>query len=396
MAIGCILSLLIWIGSAVAFFLAFDRFPTAVTEDSRIFVAIALGFGCALVFLQLWGIVSTIQKYIASKQEPGSWSDGQFVGISGRLQVTGEPVRSPVSDQPAGILEFEVKEITSTGKDRTTVSAYHGFLMATCGIQGPRGFVQFSGFPLLTKSSKAALETKEQALKLAQFLTGSVLTVLPNSPVAAAKELTGVLSSKEASVYKVFVQPSTDMLPPLNADASPGSSTSLNIPASTAHSPSAAELEDLDPEEAEELLPPDLDALENSRYSSVEEFAAALDAGNYFYEEKLFAVGEEVTAFGTYRQDKRALEIGSGFSNFKHSLDRGGIEKVLFRAALWAIIALLFWAIVLTGGVILAFPSFGADLTGMLQTYCSQSELGTTAQMLCDKAAELLPKQTPQ
>lgn len=337
---GCIVILAIWAGMSMYY----RSILPAETASEKWWIWVLLGLSVALIAAQIWALWLAIKKKRAASRGPDSWRDGDLVGVSGRIQAVRGAGKSPISGKPVLISEYQVKRISGSGKNRSEVTEYNGFLMVPCAIQTNRGMIRLFGFPLLTSFHIHNKDDFYDFSHIGEHLASAKVTELPSNPFKVLREFTNVLKDEDGDVQVDFGR---DILTDFN-DAEDFDSASVISDAGEA---------ELDDEELREEL--------RDRPVPTNRIAARFMSSGYHLFEQAVAPGAEVTAFGTYRAAQRAVDVGSGISNLSHTLEPGPIGKVVGKAIRSALIFLVIWSAVSVAGHLAVFP----ELRGKVEAY---------------------------
>ena len=321
---GCTLVLLVLFGAFAGYFYLLQ----GSEFESKIWIPILLAFGASIVVANLYGIVQALKQGQAAKKPRSEWRDQELVAVSGPIQPMRAAIQAPFSGLSAALVEYAIKR-QSTGESAVNIADYQGFLMTPCGVYSSEGLVRLVGFPLLNDNLSEVIPIDPEMLRRsAQYLSQCTFMQQAKSPLKALKQLTDVLSDDDGLVRADFCKGGTAHIIDSDVDQE------VNVQ-------SAAE--DLEQEDrnadqrASEVATPS---------DPISRVAQALADNGYTFEEKLFKVGEEVTAIGTYRASTQSIDIGSGLKNLAHSLQRGAASQVTARNLRRCVIATLFWGAV--------------------------------------------------
>ena len=326
---GCIFCLVIFAASWIGYWVYLQSTPLA----DKWWVPGLLALSVLLVVSNLWGISIALKQKIASGRSQADWRDGKLVGVSGVISAS-RPVTAPFSGKSAAIVEYEISK-TSHGSNNSTQKTKEcfGFMMAPTSIQSMRGTVRLVGFPMLA-DVRGTNVTDESAYRNAgEFLVKTTFKPEPGSALKILAEINAVLTDEDGVVDAHF----GDM--ELRDSVLAG---------------------DYDPDDTDEITDTDDGTDENpvdeepaeapDAAGSAGRVGEKLSTRGYDLTETVISPGETITAFGTYRASKQAIDIGSGMTNLSHSLHRGPIEKVLFRKLRNSCFGTLFWGAVAAAG----------------------------------------------
>lgn len=292
--------------------------------EDHYWLPVVLGVLAGFVVANIQGIfVALKQRGVLSKPR-SSWTDGEFVGISGRIQAVGTPLKSPFSDAPIVIGEYEIKYRT-TGKNNADYGVYSGFLMAPCAISSRQGSIKLVGFPLLSEISASNVYIQEQSWhSVGKYLASCKFEKRSANPLEAIKQLNAILRDDDGELRADYIKDGVSLH--LNEDGEP---------------------------------------------ATAEEIATELSKGPYYFEEKSIPNGAEVTAFGTYRSAKQVLDIGSGLSSISHGIKLGSAEVVTRKAIRLAIFMSIFFTVIFVGVNIFVLKNVGYDLGPQIEGFLS-------------------------
>lgn len=338
---GCLFMLLAWGGSAYFFWTRLDP-----QLEARIWIAIGLGLAVTLVLGQILALLTSIKKLAVSGKSVETWKDGELVGISGAIRPKGFAITAPASGTQAVIVEYElerrVRRKTSKGSETSYTKDISGFLMAPCGIQTKRGMVRLHGFPMMNHFSSKHYSDPAHFERMSEYLANTTYEPVTANPMKAIKELSAVYSDEDGDVLKNFVH-----------------SHSLVRPDEWLQ---AAQVEDIDTEG------------DSERQNSIKErLLQDLSMNSYHVTEKIVPVGMEVTAFGTYNERAKAVDIGSGLKFATHSLQPGELSAVARKGVIKSIFGLIFWSAVALTATYFALPEVKSFVDQqLLQKYLSE------------------------
>ena len=313
---NCLLVLVVWLlaGAANAWLL---RESSAASEW---WVPVGLGFGTAVIYANLTSLCLAFKQWRASSRSPNEWSDGQLVGVSGRIQPLRTPLEGPFSGKRIVLAEYEVKRST-TGDEGGAAIPFMGFVMTPCSVSTTRGPVRIVGFPLLVNFPSTKLDLTKAIPRAARFLRSCQFKEKPKNPLTVLKEISMVLSDEDGEVAAHF--------------------SDSKYAASILTPSDSVEFDEVETTEDESASIPE------PVRASVEEIADKLSA-QFSLDEKSIESGAEVAVFGTYLQAKKAIDVGSGMSNLSHQIQLGSIGALVAKNFRSALLALLFWG-ALTG-----------------------------------------------
>lgn len=283
---GCFMLLFIWAAFGVGYFLLLQG-----TEFESPWVAVGFGFAFMLLFAQLQGITQWLRYKRATARDPQSWLDGVLVGLSGQLRAVKGSVQAPFSGRDCALVEYEIKRITTStsgGKtSQNSVIEYTGMRMPQCAVHTMRGATRVVGFPILNRVPEEEYTSQQGYRRAADYLLSTKIEPRDKNIGKLLKQLTDVLSDDDGEVKADYGDPA-----PFAPDSTEGGAPS------------------------------------EARRAEAAEYLAAQDFCLY---EKVIPNGAHVTVFGTYRQARQVVDIGSAHKNIDHQLHLGKQEEVLGR-----------------------------------------------------------------
>lgn len=309
--------------------------------DGKLWIPGLFGLGVALIFGNLQGLFLAISQRSASSKPQNQWRDGDFVAVSGRIQTLRSPIVAPFSGEAAAIVEYDVKTGGDSQGTSKSIGDYSGFLMAPCAIQTMQGSVRVVGYPLLTDLPEDIYDDEASFLRAAEYLSKCNFKEKASNPLTLLKQLNEVLEDDDGDLKVDFC-----------------------AKGATIHIQGAL------PEITKPMVSPDDDESDEDdgegddrEYASLspnERIAARLADSGYFLEETIIKNGAEVTAFGTYRLNKQAVDVGSGLKNISHTLKLGTVASVTGKTIRQSLIGL-----VIFGGMFLAGNWYVLRLIGI-------------------------------
>ena len=235
----------------------------------------------AVSFATVWGTVLAVKRRRALAISPERWSDGDFVGFSGRITSESAPLAAPASGSTCAIYEYALKCRRESGDHPSDATAFHGMGMSGCRVQsGVHGF-RLVGFPILTRVPKTVLSESAALERFAGHLLRSEVRPKPQGVGATLRSLADVLADADGIVrFDEGAYAELDLTPYRERFAS-------------------------DPT------------------SATKELTAFLETERSFIEEAVVPEGQEVTVFGAYRSSDRSIDVGSGLRNMERGLSLG-------------------------------------------------------------------------
>jgi len=227
------------------------------------------------------GLILALSQKNASATPRSEWKDGSLVVVSGKIQTTRSPIQAPFSGTPSAIVEYSVKpprdthNATSSSRSKAA-DQFSGFMMAPCSVYTTQGSINLIGFPLMGKLAPRRESSSTSYQRAGEFLKSATFHKMEGNPIAMIKQLNEVFKDTDGDVQSNFRKANSRF----NVDEM-----------------EAAEI-------SEELL-----------------------ANGFILEETLVESGAEVTATGTYRANKQAIDIGGGFQALSHGIQLGTAAK---------------------------------------------------------------------
>lgn len=322
---GCLLLLVVWVGG----FFGYQYLFKATEFEAMWWIPLLLGLCAAFVVGNVHGILLTLKQIRASKRPQSEWKDGDLVVLSGRIQTTRSPLVAPISGRSAVAVEYEVKTVTSDDSGGATAD-YRGCLMAPCTLHSSSGQLALVGFPILTDWPSDIFGDDASYKRLGEYFIKTKFEEMPKSPMALISQLNKVLKDDDGEVKADFRKQSVP-------DFATGS-----VSAATSNDD-----DDADPDATTE-------AATAGSFGPADDAAKFLSDCGYSLEETIIPNGAEVTAAGTYRAQKRQLNVGSGLTNVAHGIHKGSAQEVFGgKMRQYTIVALIFLAIFLTANYFL-------------------------------------------
>lgn len=320
MKAGCLFILAVMVGS----YFGYRELLKGTEFEDQYWLPVVLGVLVGFVIANIQGIFVALKQRSVLNKPRTSWTDGELVGISGRIQAARSPITSPFSGKSAVIGEYEIK-YRRTGKDQTDLGVYSGFYMVPCSITSNYGSVKLIGFPILNEINTSSLYEEGQYWQsVGAYLASCKFQKRSANPIEAIKQLNSILTDDDGELRADYMQDHADL-----------------------------HLDDA------------------GQPASAEQIAETLASGRYYFEEKMIPNGEVVTAFGTYKAMKQVIDIGSGLSSFHHTIKIGSADAVTAKAIKLSIFMTLFFALILGGANFFILDKIGYDLKGLLAPYLS-------------------------
>lgn len=271
---SCLFILFVWIAVAFAYLQLFKG-----TElESLYWIPVLFGLAAAMIVGNIQGVFMALNQRKAAATPFGQWKDGDFVVVSGRISAIRSPITAPFSGTSSCVVEYEVKLGDTPG------GYYSGFLMAPSAVMTNQGSVRLVGFPMLVDLPKEIYIDTDSYKRAGEYFANCKFEKKDGNPLKLISQLSAVLSDDDGEVKADFYD----------------KNMSLHV------------LEEVEPGEESITL--------------AEQIEIGLEAGGYDLEEIVIKNGDEVTASGTYRQSKQAIDIGSGIKNLTHSLKLGTVN----------------------------------------------------------------------
>jgi hypothetical protein len=356
---GCLLLITVLIATGWGYYTIIQGSELA----SQWWIPLIFGVLAAMVVGNAQGILQALLHLRASRRDRTRWEDGDLVVVSGRLQALHAPVNAPISGKSATIVEYELGRISQSNDSPAFVSEYRGFLMAPCSIQNRsgQGQLQVVGFPLLPNTDMQSFSTIEDYRRIASFLVKTSTTEIQSSPIAALSQLNSVLKDDDGTVDAHFRTTKARDLREVIAEFDSELSKE-----GTPEEQRSNDLTDAEREaEAKELQEENLSIARGDTPTDM--LLDYLHARGYSLKENAFENGSEVTLMGTFRAQKRQLDIGSGFSNLNHGIHRGPAHVVLGKNLFKALmLTTIFLGIFLAGNYFL-LRQLGIDVKKLIE-----------------------------
>lgn len=270
---SCLFILFVWIAVALGYIQLFKG-----TElETLYWIPVLFGLAAAMIVGNIQGVFLALKQRKAAATPFGQWKDGDFVVVSGRISAIRTPIAAPFSGTSSCVVEYEVKLGDTPG------GYYSGFLMAPSAVMTNQGSVRLVGFPMLVEIPKETYRDTASYKRAGEYFANCKFEKKDGNPLKLISQLSAVLSDDDGEVKADFYD----------------KKMSLHV------------LEEVDPGEEKITL--------------AEQIHIGLEGGGYDLEEIVIKNGDEVTASGTYRQAKQAIDIGSGIKNLTHSLKLGTV-----------------------------------------------------------------------
>jgi hypothetical protein len=296
---GCLALIVLFFALAIAEYFALRYTPLSGSYGLPLVSAATVSISIA----SLWGMLTALTRKRALGVPPDRWTDGDFVGFSGRIVSEGSPLAAPASGEASAIYEYELKCSRQSGDDEVNVTAVQGMGMAGCRVESGANAFRLIGFPILAQVPKSRLDDLGSLERIAAHLLRSDVRPKPENIAATLRSLGEVLADADGIVH-------FDQHAHLDLDLGP-----------------YKERQAADPQAA------------------AAELGAFLEGDAFFVDETLIRDGAEVTVFGAFRGAARAIDIGSGLQNVSRGLSLGapggaGSRAELVRAAVTCVVVL--------------------------------------------------------
>jgi hypothetical protein len=218
------------------------------------------------------GVLLALRQKKASNKTRSEWRDGELLVVSGRIQSTRSPLSAPFSGTSAAILEYKISTKSYSNDSNTKIDHFSGFMMTPCAVQTLQGTVNLVGFPLLAKVPSTTCWDESNFKNAAEFLKRTKFEEKHSNPITMLKQMNEVLKDSDGDVQSHFVTANHSF---------------------------------------------------ETQLGSIQTIMDELQDRGVQLEETLIPNGAEVTASGTYRAARQAIDIGDGMSNITHSLQLG-------------------------------------------------------------------------
>lgn len=209
------------------------------------------------------------------------WQDGAQIRVEGVLQATGEPLRGPISHQPALFCNYFGNTSRAGPKHfNGQIPHWHGLLAASCELRTRSGRLQVMGVPSLNEVPISSYDAPQTLQNAALHLATTDWQQVPD-----LAELD--LGSLQQQVMAGYGAMPTHL---------------INRPAL-------------------ELLQMQVDQ------SSEADVLARLKMHRWRFGERLVAPGAAVTLVGTFRASPPGININTSVATPQHALYLGGADK---------------------------------------------------------------------
>jgi hypothetical protein len=185
----------------------------------------AAGFGA---LFGLMFVSSLIQKWrgardvrlVRAAEANQAPADGQTAAIIGTINPLGFPLRSPITETPCVLYEYEVNTTShrrtgrSTGSGRNNDANRHvsGIAMTPSAIATTHGGVRLLSFPLLDRFESTRKTDHVSRARVSQYLAST--TVEPRGMLSALGAFAGALTDDDGAVRVDYVLSGNKELPP--------------------------------------------------------------------------------------------------------------------------------------------------------------------------------------
>ena len=309
---GCLFLLCLWI----ALSLAYHHLSRDTWLAEHWYIPVLVALSAVLFVANIMNLWISFAHQRAAARPPERWRDGELVGVSGRIQLIGAELLAPFSGEPAAVVEYEVKRTrrSSARRSATTVAEYQGWLMGPCAIFTLRGPVTLIGFPALGFFRERRLEASAWR-RAATYLASASIETPPPFP-GRLKFISERLPADSEMFRLNVADPEATLLDDVSGVVEAGSDHAAE---DQAHSP-----------------------IQGAKAPSADGLFEHLTRQGYTLHERSVPNGGEVTAFGTWRAERRALDVG-GFTVLRHQLHPGDLGRVVTKRLRRAFFGMLFW-----------------------------------------------------
>jgi hypothetical protein len=330
------------------------------TELSSIWgIPLALGILAAMVAGNAQGILQALRHIRASKRNQAQWRDNDLIVISGRLQAQKTALVAPISGKSATIVEYELKRYFKSNNSTSSSTDYRGCLMTPSTIQSSTAQVSIVGFPLLTHWGSESYEDPDSYKRLAKYLLENPSTTMPTNPLAAIAELNKVLKDDDGDVKANYrVAKATNLQEYARVQQDSSETEDLND--------EPLPQDELDEEDRE--LQGQIDQFKDSQ-DPTEKIIHFLRQQGYSLYETIIPNGAEITIMGSYRANKRQVDIGSGLSNINHGIHKGTLSQVLGKNLKKSIILTSIFACIFLGANYFLLMKIGIEPESIIDQF---------------------------
>ena len=247
-----------------------------------------------------------------------------------RISPMRSAITAPFSGEVCCIVEYEIKQGDTPGGD------YSGYLMAPSSIMTTQGTVRLVGFPMLAEVSSSNYKDEKSSRRAGEYLASCKFEEKASNPIALVSQLNSVLMDDDGDVKADFVSKNA-----------------------TLH---------LDLEDDDEEKQDGAEAAPQILVTPAEKITEKLLNSDYVFKETIIRSGDEVTACGTYRQSKQAIDIGSGIKNLSHSLRMGSVAESIRSLLMRSTITAFIFSAIFVVANWQVLPRIGIDPNALLKT----------------------------
>lgn len=355
---GCLFLLVLWTGLSAAYY----RMLQGTKHDGIIWLPVLLGLAFVLLISNVIALASAIRQRRLSGRSRMEWRDGDLICVSGPIHASAKPLTMPFSGRPVVVGEYDVKTRAQGGE--TSASAdITGMLMTPCSIHARDGHVRLIGFPLLAQIGDRTFDDPTSYQHAARYLLNTQFSDKPKNPFELLKRIGEILADDDGDV-KADMKEASISIEELSFGATDG-----DLLAGPDEDDGADDDDTLDRggDDTGALIEmrvgqqrisgPSIAGLtDNER-----RLAESLEAAGYRLVERAIEEGDVVTAFGTFRGNKQALDVGSGMSNLNHQLHLGPASSVIGKQIAKTLIALVISTTIFVGAHGALAVSIGKD-----------------------------------
>jgi hypothetical protein len=192
---GCLISLIVWAGSAAAYWYFLHA---RLTPPADRYVPIAAGFVMMIAFAQL----NTAFLHIREARKVGERpQDGEPITAVGRIRATGETLHAPFSGRAAVCYSYDIKDPAGTNKSRT--NNYAGFALTPSSIDTPSGAIRLLGFPVLEGFAKEQLHSDVAMINARSYIASTQFLDMSGMPLTTVfREMKEIFTDDDGQVRK--------------------------------------------------------------------------------------------------------------------------------------------------------------------------------------------------